>query len=201
MQKLLIATKNFGKFKEIESVLKDTPFELINLQDIGIDEDVEETGKTYEENAILKAQFFQKLSGLPTIADDSGITVEALKNELGVKTRRWGAGADASDTEWLDFFLKRMESETNRNSEFFTTIAFIASENEAPQIFRGVCKGIITKAPESEYLKGIPLSAVFKPEGLNCVYSALTPEEKGKISHRGRAASALKEYLKKKDFN
>jgi XTP/dITP diphosphohydrolase len=196
MKKLLIATHNYGKFKEIEAILCSLPLELVNLNDVNIEEDVEETGLTYEENAIIKARFFAEKSGLPTIADDSGITVDALKNELGVKTRRWGAGAQASDEEWLDFFMNRMKDEKNRNTTFYTTIAFLEKASGKAKIFTGKCEGTISKSIEAEYLKGIPLSAVFKPNGLNCVYSALNPEEKGKISHRGMAANKLKDFLK-----
>ncbi len=82
-------------------VLEDLPFKFVSLNDEHITEDVEENGETYEENAIIKAEFFGRLTSLPTIADDSGILVDALEGELGVKTRRWGAGAQASDDEWL----------------------------------------------------------------------------------------------------
>lgn len=193
--KLLIATHNFGKYKEIASALEGLELEIVNLSDIGITKDIEETGATYEENAILKARFFAEITGLPTIADDSGITVEALQNELGVKTRRWGAGEKATDEEWLDFFLKRMKQENNKRAEFFTTIAFLKTPDAEPMIFRGACTGIITEKPEASYLKGIPLSAVFKPDGLNTVYSALTSEEKNQISHRGKAATQFRKHL------
>lgn len=192
---ILIATHNIGKCKEITSALTGLDLKIVNLKDLGITEDVEETGTTYEENAIIKAKFFAKLTGLPTIADDSGIFVEALGNELGVKTRRWGAGPDASDEEWLDFFLNRMEKETNKRAEFFTTIAFLSKPDAKPLIFRGECKGTITKKPEADYLPGIPLSAVFKPDEIDTVYSALSPEQKNAISHRGRAAMQLRAFL------
>ena len=195
--KLLIATHNKGKCKEIESALEGLNIEILNLSDLGIIEDVEETGTTYEENAILKAKFFAEKSGLPTIADDSGINIDALKGELGVKTRRWGAGENATDEEWMDYFLKRMENETNKKAEFFTTIAYLPTPESEPMIFTGKCKGLITETIEAPYLPGIPLSSTFKPEGIDTVYSALTPEQKNAISHRGRAASALREYLEK----
>lgn len=195
MKKLLIATHNHGKFKEIESILLDLPIQFLNLDDLKIDQDVEETGISYEENAIIKAKFFAEKSKIPTIADDSGIVVDALKGELGVKTRRWGAGPHASDEEWLNFFMERMKEEKNRKAIFYTTIAFLENASGTAKIFTGKCEGILTESIEAEYLKGIPLSAIFKPNGFNCVYSALSPKEKGQISHRGRAASKLKDFL------
>ena len=110
MKKILVATNNKWKFDEILDVIWDLPFDFLSLNDLKIEEDVEETWKTYEENAQLKAEFFWKISGLPTIADDSWIKIESLKWELWVKTRRRWAWEKASDQEWLDFFLKRMKN-------------------------------------------------------------------------------------------
>jgi len=196
-KKLLIATNNQGKFQEIKDVLADLPINLLNLKDLKIDQDIEETGKTYEENAKIKAEFFANLATLPVVADDSGIQVEALKNELGIHTRRWGKGVNASDQEWLAYFMQIMKSKKNRKACFFSTIVFLDNEKKTYKNFVGKCEGIITKNVESSYLKGIPLSAVFKAEGCNKVYAALSLEEKAQISHRGRAALLLKDYLKK----
>lgn len=195
MNKILIATHNQGKFKELMEVLETLPVEFVSLKDLGIAEDVEETGETYEANALIKAAFFGSMTGLPTIADDSGIHVEALKNELGVKTRRWGAGAKATDQEWLDFFLDRMWTEKNRKASFVTNIVFWLPDN--PYVsFEGTCNGQILDKPMVDIQPGIPLSAVFLPEGKDKVYSAMTKEEKNAISHRGKAIKACYDYLK-----
>jgi len=194
MKKILVATYNKGKAKEIKEALSNFEFEIITLSDEGISQDIEETGETYEENAILKAEFFGKLTGLPTIADDSGIIVEALINELGVKTRRWGAGEKASDEEWLSHFLNRLENEENRNAEFISCIALYHPKQET-KTFTGKCKGVITKAPQVEIQHGIPLSSVFLAHGQNKVFSALTMEEKNGISHRGKALQEFLNYL------
>lgn len=196
MQKILIATHNFGKFKELMEVLEDLPFKFVSLNDEGIEEDVEENGETYEENATIKAEFFGRLTGLPTIADDSGIHVDALKGELGVKTRRWGAGEKADDKEWLDFFLSRMSYEEDRNSEFISVVAFYRP-NEETLTFRGECLGTILQEPQVDLEKGIPLSAVFLPEGKDKVFSALNKNEKNEISHRGKAIKKCHNYLLK----
>jgi len=180
--------------KELLETLHSLPIEFVSLNDLKINEDVEETGETYEDNAIIKAEFFGKLSGLPTIADDSGIIVEALKGELGVKTRRWGAGANASDKEWLDYFLDRMSQEENKNTEFVSVVAFY-NPGEPTKTFRGECKGVVLPEPQCELEPGIPLSAVFLPNGKNKVFSAMSKDEKNSISHRGIAIKQCKEYL------
>lgn len=195
MEKILIATHNQGKFKEIMESLHDLPFEFVSLNDLQITQDVKEDGETYAENANLKAVFFHKLSKLPTIADDSGIEVTRLKNELGVKTRRWGAGENADDQEWLEFFLKRMETETDRSARFVCHVA-TKGFGEDDVVFEGESKGNILHRPASHIEPGIPLSSVFLPIGAKKVFSALTKEKKNAISHRGKALSKLKEHLK-----
>jgi len=177
-------------------VLEDLPFKFVSLNDEHIKEDVEENGNTYEENAIIKAEFFGRLTGLPTIADDSGIIVNAFDGELGVKTRRWGAGATANDEEWLNFFLHRMAFEENRKAEFISAVAFYRP-NEETLTFRGECKGTILSEPQVDLEPGIPLSAVFLPEGKNKVFSALSKNEKNAISHRGKAIRQCCNYLMK----
>lgn len=197
MQKILIATHNKGKFIEICKILSSVKnYNFVSLADLGISEDVEETGTSFEENAKIKAEFFAKKSGLVTIADDSGIIIDALRGELGVKTRRWGAGAEASDKEWTDFFLKRMEKENNKKAQFVCNAA-IYIINGKTHSFESTAKGIILPKLQEKYLPGLPLSAVFKPEGCEHVYSALSVEEKNKISHRGKAFSQVKDFLQK----
>lgn len=195
MQKILVATHNHGKFRELMEVLHDLPFEFVSLEDESIFEDVEENGETFEANAIIKAEFFAELSGLPTIADDSGLHVDALAGELGVKTRRWGAGPNASDKEWLDYFLDRMATERNRKAEFVSVVAFAFNNNET-LTFRGECLGQILDKPSTEIEKGIPLSSVFLPDGKDKVYSAMNKNEKNEISHRGLAIKKCHAYLR-----
>lgn len=194
--KVLVATRNFGKYKELMEVLHDLPFKFVSLNDEKIEGNVDETGKTYEANAILKAEYFGRKSGLMTIADDSGIHIEALKGELGVKTRRWGAGADATDQEWLDYFLQRMSSEENRKAKFVSVVALYRSGEET-LTFRGECKGKILNKPQVELEHGIPLSAVFLAEGQDKVFSALNKDEKNTVSHRGKAVKKCYQWLLK----
>jgi len=192
---LLIGTNNEGKIIEISEVLSGLELDLLHPKKLGIKTDPEETGSSFEENAILKARHFHEASGkIPTIADDSGIIIEALDNELGIHTRRWGAGPAASDEEWIEYFLKRMKEEENKRAAFVCTLAYL-DHNEELHTFEGRCEGMITDELESDYLPGLPISACFRPEGQDCVFSALTIEQKNSTSHRGRAASKLREHL------
>lgn len=189
-----MATRNKGKFKGLMEGLSDLPFQFVSLSDEGVEGDVVETGTTYEENAILKAEFFGKKSGLVTISDDSGIVVDALAGELGVKTRRWGAGPEATDAEWLDFFLKRLAREKSRRAEFICVVALYRPGHQTIT-FRGETDGIIIEKPEVEIEHGIPISAVFKPDGYSKVYSAFTKAELVDISHRGKAVKKCRDFL------
>lgn len=195
MKKILIATGNPGKLSEIKNFLGDIQnIQFLSLQDINYQgEDCEETGETFEENALQKAKFFYEKTGYTTLAEDSGIIIEALKGELGVKTRRWGAGANATDEEWMDFFLNRMKNETNRNAKFFTAACVYDGKTE--KNFSGTCQGKILEQSNTPLEKGIPLSAYFLPEGETKVFSAMSKEEKNKISHRGKAITGVKKFL------
>lgn len=199
MRELLVATKNPGKFKEICEALEGINFELVSLEGMILDDaDFVEDGETFEENAKKKAKYYyEKLKGRFefVLGEDSGIRIDALSGELGVKTRRWGAGEKASDAEWIDYFLKRMEGvpEIERGAEF-VCCAYIIAEGEE-RVFRGETEGLITHKLEAPVVAGIPLSSCFKPNGLEVVYAALSVEQKNKISHRGKALSPLKSFL------
>lgn len=166
---------------------------LVSLSDLGIREEYPEEGSTFEANALGKARFYHELSGLPTVADDSGLFVDALGDELGVKTRRWGAGEQASDEEWLNFFMRRMEKEPERRARFVCVAAYADGEQE--MAFEGETQGQITLTVEAPIQPGIPLSSVFKADGCAIVYSALSPAEKAQWSHRGKAFAQLLHFL------
>ena len=192
---LIIGTNNEGKFKEIKEILKNIPFKLKMPKDLGITKQPKETGKTYKENAIIKAKFYAKKTGLNTLAEDSGIEIQAFPNQFGHKTRRWGAGEKATDTEWLNYFMNKIKSKKNKKAEFICCCAVII--NEKLKTFTGKCKGKITDKIETKILKGLPLSSVFKPHNEKKVYAALSKAQKNKISHRGKAISKAKITLLK----
>ena len=194
--KLLIATKNQGKYQGIKTVLSSLPLELISLNDIIIDDSLFiENGKTFAENAKKKAHFYAKKSQLMTLADDSGIEVEALPGELGVKTRRWGLGEKASDEEWLHHFLKRMETEKNRRAKFISCICLADKDGTVLAVGQGEVLGTLTKDIQAPIKPGIPLSSIFMPNGSSKVHSAMTFKEKEKISHRGKAMKSIRDFL------
>ena len=198
--RLLLGSNNEGKIIEIADVLKGLPIEIVTPKDLSIGDSPEESGSTFEENAIEKARFYFERGKLPTIADDSGIIVEALQDELGLHTRRWGAGPLASDEEWIEFFLKRMKNEKNKRARFVCALAYIDPLG-VPSAFEGHCEGIITPTLEADYLPGLPISACFRPDGFESVFSALTIEQKNSTSHRGKAANLLRKHLQVTLYN
>lgn len=165
-------------------------------KDLGIVDEPSEDFDTLKENALHKARFYRGRSGeMPTIAEDTGLYVEAISDELGVKTRRWGAGPTATDAEWLAHFLDRMDREVNRNARFVAVVAYVdADGNET--VFESDARGTILREPRAEYLKGLPVSSVFLPEGYDRVFSALTHDEKNALSHRGKALKLFLEHLR-----
>ncbi len=192
--KLLVGTSNKGKVIEISEALAGLDVDIVTPAVLGITDVPTEEGETFAENARQKAQFYHARSGLATLADDSGILVEALQNELGIHTRRWGAGPDASDHHWISFFLDRMREEQNKRAHFVCNLIYM-DENGEEHLFEGSCDGTITDSLESGYLPGLPISACFKPEGHSKVYSALSIDEKNAISHRGRALGLFREFI------
>lgn len=197
MQKILIATGNPGKFGEMMEVLGDLPCEFVFLKELDVDSsDFVEDGETFADNSRKKAKYFGDKLGMWAIGEDSGILIDAFPGELGVKTRRWGAGEHASDEEWIEYFFSRMDGEKNRGGKFVCNSCFYDGEEFVN--FEGEASGVITEGVEAQITPGIPLSACFKPEGMDKVYSLLSEREKNAISHRGKAMKALKVFLGKK---
>lgn len=198
--KLLIATKNPGKFTEISEILGSLPIQLLSLADLKVYADVEEHGLTHEENAILKVCYFFEKRKIPTLGEDSGIYIDAFPGELGVQTRRWGGLANATDREWVEYFLEKMKKLPleKRTARFVCHVALILDEKsfEDPFLFAGETYGMITETLEAPMKPGIPISSCFRPEGFKKVYAALTLEEKNKVSHRGKAITKVRDFLK-----
>ncbi|MBN2076714.1 MAG: XTP/dITP diphosphatase [Dehalococcoidales bacterium] len=192
-RKLLIATTNQGKVREYKSLLKDIPFNLVSLTDEGITTVVEETGTTFKENAGLKAETIAAESRILTLADDSGIEVDALGGEPGVMSARY-AGDDATDTERVDYLLKKMKNvpEGKRTARFRCVIA-IAEPGGETEYFTGECEGIVPFEPAGELGFGYD-PIVYIPE-LGKTVAELGPEVKNRISHRGMAAEKARKAL------
>ena len=186
INKLLIATHNPGKFKEISKHLAVLNAELVSLSYLGISDDYQETGQTYEENALAKAKFYYHLAKIPSLADDSGLSVEALNGEPGVYSRTW-PGYRASDEELLKMLLEKMKNipAQKRRANFVTVVAYYDGKNEI--LSRGEILGLITDKQVCPIEAGFPYSSVFYPQGYDKVFSQLSIQDKNKISHRGKA--------------
>jgi XTP/dITP diphosphohydrolase len=192
---LLLATNNAGKVKEFRSLLRGIPFELVTPKETGINMDVAETGKTYEENARLKACTLANESGLLTLADDSGIEVYALHGEPGLISARY-AGEKASDAERVDFLLSKLKDvpAAKRTARYYCVIAIAQPDGQV--IFcDGECKGTITFEPRGE--KGFGYDPVFYFVEYGKTMSELPIEVKNQISHRGKAAQKACLLLRK----
>ncbi len=199
MKKLLVATKNPGKIVEIKSFLQDLPFEIVSLKDVGINDDVEETGKTYKENSLLKALFYAKKSKLPVISDDGGLEIEALGGAPGVKSRRW-LGYEATDKELIEYMKKISQElpENNRTAYFKTVITFAMPNGKYFQS-KGKVKGEIARKPLLKLLKGYPYRSFFFLPQINKFYheSQLSKEEERVYNHRYKAIKKLKPIILK----
>ena len=197
--KLLIATTNPGKLTEIKTYLSDLPFEIVDLDDIGITDTVEETGTTFEENAIIKAKFYAKKSELPTIADDGGAEIDALGGEPGVKTRRWiHADRDSTDEELIAHTLEKLKKIPlqGRGMQLRAVIA-LALPNGKYYTATAKIRGVIAVKPSPERHPGFPFRSLMYIPKLGKFYNhdLMAPEENDHYNHRKRALEELKDRI------
>ncbi len=199
MQKLLIATHNPAKLHELSNLLSDLPVELVSLTDIGIDEDVEEDGTTYEENSQKKALFYAKKSNLPAVSDDGGLEIAALGNKPGIHSKRWlGEGTTEND---LIQHMKKVAKELpedNRHASFKAVLSLALPDGSVWSV-GGKVNGIIAKEPSLNEVKGFPYRSFFFLPELNKYYfeTELTAEEQKQYNHRVKAVTELKKILQK----
>lgn len=189
--KLAIATNNAHKLSEIRAILGDSFEQLLSLKDLGIDVDVDETGTTLEENALLKARTICKLCKLPTLADDTGLMVDALDGAPGVYSARY-AGEAHNDANNRALLLKNLEGKTSRRAHFSTVIA-ICYPNGDFITANGRVEGSILH--EERGSEGFGYDSLFYSDELGKTFAQATPEEKNSVSHRGRALHAMLEKL------
>lgn len=189
--KLLIATNNLGKLAEYQSIFADVPFDLLTLRDLGIDWDVEEHGATFAENAAIKARAYGTASGLPTLADDSGLEVKALGGFPGIISARWAGPGDADRNAAL---LARLEAVPWEDREArFVCAAMLWLPDGREYTAHGEVIGRILTAPRGHH--GFGYDPLFLIEPLDRTVAELSPEEKNQLSHRGRAAAAMRPLL------
>lgn len=194
--KLVLASKNKKKLVEMNDILSHLGIEVCSEAEAGVDVEVEETGTTFEENSLLKARAVMEKSGMPAIADDSGLCVDALGGAPGVYSARYG-GPGLDDAGRYQLLLENMKGQMPRTARFVSVITCCFPNGDVISA-RGECEGTIAFAPMGE--GGFGYDPVFFVPGLKKTFSQLTPEEKNAISHRGRALEAFKvkleEYLK-----
>ena len=194
MAMLLLATTNPGKVREYLKLLEGIPLQVVTLEEVAISGVVEETGATIEENAALKAREYARLSCLLTIADDSGLEVEALGGEPGVRSARYAG--DVSDQERNRVLLARLEStpEERRRARFRCVIA-IASPDGSLESSEGTCEGFIAREPRGEY--GFGYDPIFYLPDPGKHMAELPLEVKNRISHRARAMAGARAILER----
>ncbi len=194
MQKILLATNNQGKARELGLLITGERWEFTTPAEQGLDLEVDETGVTFEHNAVLKARAFAKASNLIALADDSGLEVDALDGAPGVLSARY-AGPEATDEERNRFLLSRLKDvpHEKRQARFRCVIA-IAFPGGDMVMCKGECSGIITFEPKGE--NGFGYDPVFFLPKFNKTMAEITMEQKNEISHRGKAASQARFYLK-----
>ncbi len=187
MSTLLIATNNRGKLAEFKLIFAGLPCSIVSPADIGLNLEVIENGATFEENAALKSVAFAEASGLPTLADDSGLEVEELGGEPGVLSARY-AGENTTDRERVDFLLAKMRTipEGKRQARFRSVIAITTPRDLHTEFCSGECHGIITFEPKGE--NGFGYDPVFFLPQMGKTMAEIPKEIKNSISHRGTAA-------------
>lgn len=197
MKKLLIATTNAGKLKEISNFLSDLPLEIVSLSDIGIKNDVKETENSYQGNSQIKALFYAKKSGIPAIADDGGIEIEAFNGAPGIKSKRW-LGKDSTEKNIIKRMIKvaSILPDNNRKAKFKTIIS-LALPNGKVWSVDGEVEGIIAKKPYLKILKGYPYRSFFYLPKLKKYYheNQLTSGEQKEYNHRYKAIKKLKPII------
>ena len=190
---LVIATSNRGKTAEIRDLLTGFPINIKNLDDFGPIPPVVEDGDTFDENAYKKASFVSKVLGLPALADDSGLVVDALDGAPGIFSARY-AGENATDQQRYTKLLKEMKGKTNRKAAFECVIS-IAVPSGPALTYAARCEGLIAEKPAGE--SGFGYDPIFYYPPLKKTFGELTREEKSRISHRGKALHEIREEFDK----
>ena len=193
--KFVLASQNKHKLVEMQSILSAHGVEVVLQGELGLCVDVEETGTSFAENAMLKAKAVMEASGLPAIADDSGVCVDALGGAPGIYSARYG-GPELDDIQRYELLLENMRGVGNRAAHFTSAIACIFPNGDTLEA-EGICPGSIAYAPQGN--GGFGYDPVFFLPELKKTYAQITPEEKAMVSHRGKALAVfdgkLREYL------
>ncbi|MEX0686424.1 MAG: RdgB/HAM1 family non-canonical purine NTP pyrophosphatase [Balneolales bacterium] len=190
---MILASTNKGKISEMRQILEPLGIDLYSAIDYPDLTDIKETGLTFKENALLKAKETFRITGQPSLADDSGLEVDALKGEPGIYSARY-AGPESDDKKNVIKLLAELEPYqvfSERTARFRTVLAYVDQDNI--YYFEGLCDGHIAKYPRGT--SGFGYDPVFIPEGYKISFAEMNREEKNKISHRGKAVKAFREFI------
>lgn len=196
MTKIILASNNKGKIKEVKEICKDMQVEIVSMKEAGLDIDIEENGTTFEENALIKAEAVMKLTGELTIADDSGLEVDYLNKEPGVYSARY-MGEDTSYEIKNQALLDRLKGvpKEQRTARFVCAVAAVFPDGETC-VRRETIEGYIGEKPAGE--NGFGYDPIFYIDEYNCSTAELTSEQKNALSHRGKALRAIRGELEKR---
>lgn len=197
--KLVLASNNAHKLDEISKILSALGMEVVPQKELGISIEPDENGQTFEENSYIKAKAIMDACGLPTIADDSGLMVDALNGEPGVHTARFGGESVRTDRERYEYLLRRMEGipQEQRGAKFVTVITLLFPDGRKV-VARGECPGRILFAAEGE--NGFGYDPVFFSNDAGNSFALLPPEVKNSLSHRARALNALVDKIREENI-
>ena len=197
--KVVLASKNKHKLEEISKITEKFDMELVLESELGVDIDVEETGSTFEENSFLKAEAGMKAAGLPALADDSGIAVDALNGEPGIYSARYGFDESLDDRGRLNLLLKNTENvpDDKRQAKFVCVITLVTPQGQTIQA-RGEVHGMLLRAPAGENGFGYDPIFYYPPFGKSL--AQVSPEEKNRVSHRANALKVFYEKLKEAGY-
>ena len=193
MLRLLLASQNQGKLREMKFILQDLPIQVIAPAELGIHLHVEENGKTYAENAALKAKAFAKASGLIALGDDSGLEVDALAGAPGLFSARYAPNPNADDGDRRDFLLKNLLPYPRPWTARFRATIAIAQPDGKTHFSEGICEGEII--PDERGTGGFGYDPIFYLPEKGCTMAELSEDEKNHISHRAKALAQAKEFL------
>ena len=197
--KVVLASKNKHKLVEISKITEKFGFDLVLQPELRVDIDVEETGSTFEENSLLKAEAVMKATGLPALADDSGIAVDALNGEPGIYSARYGFDETLDDWGRLELLLKNTEHvpDGQRQAKFVCVISFVTPDGKIIQA-RGEIHGELTREPAGE--NGFGYDPIFYYPPLGKTTAELSSEEKNQVSHRANALKLFYEKMKEAGY-
>ena len=192
MKKMIFATGNQDKMKEIKMIMADLDYEIVSMKEAGFYDDIVEDGTTFEENALIKARTIAKKTGILTLSDDSGLVIDALDGAPGIYSARFmeGESYDVKNTE----LIHRLEGvpDEKRSARFVCAVAAVFPDGHE-EVVRGTMEGRIGYKIEGE--NGFGYDPIFFLPEYGCTSATLSPEDKNKISHRGRALQMIKKYL------